>query len=199
MGHPVSGIIPSMMRVALLLVGSLAAGVANAQDVVPSDRDEEARALFEAGRVSYGAGRYDDALDYFERSYELSERPILLFNLASCEERLRLDADAIAHYEAYLEEIPDAENRGFVEERVAFLRASLAAAAAAAAPESEPEPDPSPPPEARSSDDGWIWALVIGGVVVAGVAIGVGVGVAASGTEAPYGGTGGFTIAALRF
>jgi tetratricopeptide (TPR) repeat protein len=156
--------------------------------------DEEARALFEAGRVAFTAGRFGDALSHFTRSYELSGRPELLFNIASAEDRLRRDASAIEHYQAFLTAVPDAENRPFVEERLAFLRAAA-----------EPAPAPVAPPidgvaaAPAGSDDWWIWTLVAVGVVGAGVAIGVGVGVAASGTEPPYGGTAGFTITALRF
>jgi hypothetical protein len=31
--------------------------------------DQEAHAVFEAGRTAYGAGRFQDALGYFERAY----------------------------------------------------------------------------------------------------------------------------------
>lgn len=84
--------------------------------------DAEARALFEAGRAAYSDGRFEDALGHFRRAHELSDRPRLLFNIANTAERLRRDEQALDAYERYLEQVPDAENRAFVEERITALR-----------------------------------------------------------------------------
>ncbi len=83
--------------------------------------DAEARSLFEAGRTAFSAGRFADALDHFERAYELSHRPELLFNIGTCQDRLRRDADAIASFERFLSEVPDAPNRSEVEARIRIL------------------------------------------------------------------------------
>lgn len=49
----------------------------------PSDADrEEARALFAAGQAAVDAGRWTDALDAFDRAYELTGAPSALFNAA---------------------------------------------------------------------------------------------------------------------
>lgn len=87
--------------------------------------DEEARALYQAGRVAFDDGRFDDALEYFERSHELSGRPQLLYNIGSAADRLRRNAMALEHFEAYLEALPDAENRRSVEARIRLLRDAL--------------------------------------------------------------------------
>ncbi|MDV7390329.1 hypothetical protein RZS08_03195, partial [Arthrospira platensis SPKY1] len=42
----------------------------------------EAKQAFEAGSREYKLGNYEQAVALFERSYELSERPALLFNIA---------------------------------------------------------------------------------------------------------------------
>lgn len=48
-----------------------------------SDADrEEARALFAAGQAAVDAGRWTDALDAFQRAYELTHVPSALFNAA---------------------------------------------------------------------------------------------------------------------
>lgn len=89
--------------------------------------DEEGRQLFLAGEAAYDAGRYEAALDYFERAYALTGRPALLFNIGSVTERLRRDDEALRSYERYLEAMPDAPNRAFVESRIEFLREQVAA------------------------------------------------------------------------
>jgi tetratricopeptide (TPR) repeat protein len=99
----------------------------------------EARALFLAGRVAFDEGRFETAIKYFEASYEQSQRPALLYNIAQCFDRLRRDAPALAAFERYLALAPDADNRALVEVRVQALRAALAAQATEA-PASVTEP-----------------------------------------------------------
>jgi tetratricopeptide (TPR) repeat protein len=94
-------------------------------DPAAEARDAEARALFEAGRIAFRDGRFGDARDHFVRSHELSGRDELLYNIASSQDRLRDDEAALATYEAYLEALPDAENRAEVEARIGALRAAL--------------------------------------------------------------------------
>jgi tetratricopeptide (TPR) repeat protein len=108
----------------------------------PTSRDQEARMLFEAGRVAYAAGRFDDSLGYFQRAYEMSGRPVLLYNVGSAADKLRRDAVALDAFRRYLEAMPSAENREEVQSRITVLeqvvaaedsRTAAAAAAAAAA------------------------------------------------------------------
>ena len=63
-------------------------------------RETEARALFEAGRQAFTDGRFEDALQRFSQSYELSHRAELLFNIGQAADRLRRDAEALAAFEA---------------------------------------------------------------------------------------------------
>lgn len=171
-----------------------------------SPTDAEARANFEAGVVAYNDGRVSDALGYFQRAYDLSHRPELLFNVATAHERLRHDAEAIAAYQGYLDQVPDAPNRRFVEERIAFLRQ---ASTTPTGPSAEPvtavvptpedaaraaEPASAPTASAPTSDDRasqplvkrwWFWTT-IGAVVVAGVVTGVVLGTRGdAGTQSP--------------
>lgn len=81
----------------------------------------EARALFHQGASSFEAGDFQRALDLFERSYELSRRPVLLFNIGSAADRLRNDERAIRAFRAYLEALPDADNASSVRSRLAHL------------------------------------------------------------------------------
>ncbi len=105
-----------------------------AEDDVQNVRDEEARQLFQAGRLAFSDGRFEDALSYFNRAYELSQRAQLLYNIGTAADRLRRNREALEAFELYLQKLPTAENRREVESRVRLLRAEEARAAAAPAP-----------------------------------------------------------------
>jgi tetratricopeptide (TPR) repeat protein len=103
-------------------------------------QDAEARALFSAGEVAFTEGRFENALEYFRRSYELSHRADLLYNIGAACDRLRRDAEALAAFEQYLAERPDSPRRSEVEARLAVLRRTAAAATAATATTTAIEP-----------------------------------------------------------
>jgi tetratricopeptide (TPR) repeat protein len=126
--------------IAWLFLGSmLAMGLASSASA-DAETDEEARALYQAGRIAFDQGRFDSALDYFQRSYELSGRPALLFNIGSAADRLRRDEIALEAFERYLEEVPDSPDLASVQARIRVLRAAVAADEAAPEPEPEDEP-----------------------------------------------------------
>jgi len=49
---------------------------------------ESAEQLYEDGRKAYRLGRYEEAVKKFERSFELSDQPLLLYNIALAYKRL---------------------------------------------------------------------------------------------------------------
>jgi tetratricopeptide (TPR) repeat protein len=109
---------------------SLATDVAAAQvaegEQLSTD-DEVARGLFQAGRAAYEAGRYQEALGFFEQAHARSGRAELLFNVGQTADRLRQDEKALAAFRAFLEQRPDASNRPEVESRIAALERAEAA------------------------------------------------------------------------
>lgn len=158
--------------------------------------DEAARAAFDAGRHAYADADYELALAEFNRSYELSRKPELLYNIAMTFERLRRDREAIDAFERYLAEVPSAENHPVVSRRLKALKASVAAADAAAYAEKNAAPTPEevaraqvarteaksapvteqPAPAQEESppvySTWWFWTS-IGTVVAAGVVTGI--------------------------
>jgi hypothetical protein len=90
-----------------------------------SGRDAEARGLFEAGRAAFDQGRYQDALGYFDRSYQLSRRPQLLYNIGQVHDRLRHDDEALQALTQYLKQVPGATNREEVEHRIEALKHAM--------------------------------------------------------------------------
>lgn len=133
--------------------------------------DAEARSLFEIGRTAFEQGRFDDAYGYFERSYEASGQPDLLYNLGLLCERLGRDEEAVTWFERYLEARPDAPQAGDVRRRLEALRARIAADEASA---------PSAAP--------WILLSAAGAVAIAGMIFAIVSGSAQSEVEdAPAG------------
>ncbi len=106
--------------------GAVDAGVVGAAPA-PDDAaaDERARQHFESGTAYYESGEWQSALDEFQRSYELSQRPELFYNMHLCYFNLgRLD-EAVHALERFLEEVSDMPNRGNMERRLENLRRQL--------------------------------------------------------------------------
>ncbi len=175
------------MRSLAVCVLALAPSIAVAQLEGQAELDsleEEARGLFHAGSAAYDRADYEVALDYFQRAYDLSHRPLLLFNIGHTAERAREDARAIEAFEAYLRAAPDAENRPNVEARIARLRRQIAEAGAASP---SPSATPAPPDEGPGAGP---WVLLISGAVLAvggGVMVGVSTVPADAVSSAPEG------------
>lgn len=107
---------------------------------------EQAKVKYEEGKAHYEAGEYDKALAAFTEAYNLSNKPDLLFNLGVCSEKIGDSTKAIAYYELYLEENPDAADRDDVAQRLAALKESQAEPA-------EPEPAAAAPPPPEEEDE----------------------------------------------
>lgn len=156
------------LSIALALASAmLIASTAGAQD---QGQDNEARALFEAGRVAFDEGRFENALEYFERAYALSRRPQLLYNIGSAADRLRRDREALQHFEAFLQAVPNSPNRAHVEGRIRVLRQALGEEV------EQPESTRTDPPPPMTSGGGgdpapWIVVGVSSALVVTGVVL----------------------------
>ncbi len=132
-----------------------------------SRQEEEARALFIAGRAAFERGEFEPALDHFRRAYELSERPGLLFNIGNTYDRMRQDEQALDYLSRYLEAVPDAENRDFVASRLERLRANLSEQEAVEA-DRERLAEENRSVDATASDVG-IALMIGGGVAILGM------------------------------
>jgi tetratricopeptide (TPR) repeat protein len=198
---------------AVALLNIMLAGVAYGQATEGDRRDEEARGLFSAGKVAYEEGRYEDALEHFQRAHGLSGRPELLYNVGQSLDRLRRDREAVEALRRFLEEVPDTPHRKQVGARIRALEDAIERRERG--DDVEPSsPVPTPEQAAREEtsetragadplvDTGegkrgvhtrwWFWTG-IGAVVVAGIVVGVLVG-GAGGTAAPYEGADGVHV-----
>lgn len=120
----------TILRTLLPLVALLVtATVAFAQP----DPVVEARAHYEAGRASFAAAQYDEAIAQFRAANALVPSPLMDFNIGLALDRKGDAAGAVAAYRTYLNGSPNAPNRADVEASIARLSAAAAAAEAAAA------------------------------------------------------------------
>lgn len=180
-------ILPTFVAAAFAVVALLhPASSASAQ----SD-DERARLHFSAGRSYYEEGSYEQALVEFQRSYDLSQRAVLLVNVANSLERLgrwREAADSLEQYVATLEEADAA--RATLVRRIENLRQRAAQHEAGESAPAEPieqvaDPAPHSPsdettapaadtialPQSQQGTDGLLVpSLVAFGVAAAGLA-----------------------------
>lgn len=81
-----------------------------AAQLASGSADARALQLYEQGDAAYAAGRYQEAADAFAQAYQLSPRPLLLYNLANAYERLERYPDAIQMLRAYLDSAPIGEH-----------------------------------------------------------------------------------------
>jgi hypothetical protein len=113
---------------------------------------ESAREYFEKGAVAYNLGRFQDAIDWYEKAYQEHADPAFLFNLGQAHRQLG-DCDRAAFfYRRFLSEDPNTTARGEVEARIAeqdHLCAEKAVAPPPPPPTSKPPPPPPRPPPPR--------------------------------------------------
>ena len=125
---------------------SLAPATAAAQGKKPPPAKEppkdpkivEAKKLFDDGSAAYTDGRYEDAIKAWEKSYELSGKPLIFESIASAYERLG-DKKKAREYLAKWREAAPKEEHDQLDARIKNLDARIAAEGAAEAARKEKE------------------------------------------------------------
>lgn len=147
---------------------------------------EEARRHFDAATAAFDGGDYPAAVEGFERAYELTHHPDILYNIYSAAERAGQLETALRSLERYLAEGEvEAERRPVLQERLARLRERVVARGAEAVPEPV-EPQPAVEPEPERAPSGGVHPAAIGMLIAAGV-LAVSFGVFAGLSEAEDG------------
>ena len=97
-----------MRRATLMLAASLAILVPvwlpGGPDLAHADGKAEASRHFKLGVALYAEEKFDEALYEFQRAYELSPHPSVLYNIAATHRELSHYGDAIQYYERFLSE-----------------------------------------------------------------------------------------------
>jgi tetratricopeptide (TPR) repeat protein len=112
---------------------------------------------YERASRAYDVGRFDDAIEEYQKVYEIGNDPAMLFNIAQAYRLNDRPADAVRFYRRYLELGHNVRNREDVEQKIADLEKLIGApperpsAAAQAAPPLAPSPAPAAPAAAPTS------------------------------------------------
>ena len=115
------------MRGVVVLALVLASALPRTAAAQALDPDEEAaRRHFARGLTHYDAGEYQEALSEFDAVKRFHDSAALDYNIARCYDRLERYAEAVAAYERYVAQKPDAPDAAETRERIATLRKRLA-------------------------------------------------------------------------
>ncbi|PRQ04145.1 hypothetical protein ENSA5_10350 [Enhygromyxa salina] len=144
----------------------------------------EAKAEYRAGSDAYALGKYEVAVSHFERAYELSQEPALLFNLGQSYTRWYDISNDVEHlkkarrlYENYvlnvgateLDEAGQADARADAQRRIAEVDRRISE-------HKNPSTEPNNPSTEPVDDKGdkpvhkkaWFWLTIVGGLAVIG-------------------------------
>jgi len=142
-GMLMKGFIHFLIRLTLCWI------VLNINDPVAAQDANEgrARAAFRLGQAHYENGNFVEAAKQFEKAYELSKRPQLLYNIyLAYRDAIQPEAAARA-LRQYLEKAPDIENRFQLEARLRVLEKNLDKPSQKQEQESAVQPEPAVEPE----------------------------------------------------
>jgi hypothetical protein len=148
-----------------------AAAFAQAPTLSPED-EQRARDLYEHGEALYAEAKWDEAAAAFRISYNLSGKPLLLYNMASCYERMGNWSQALTMLKQYRPSASDDEVET-IERRITSLEARVAEIAAkdqalVDAQRKAAEPVPVPVPDTRKRVNPVAASLIGLGVVGVG-------------------------------
>src|SRR4051812_47113433 len=109
----------ALRAVALAFVLAAAPQVGFAQ----SKDDAKAQSLdhYNKGKTHYDLGRFDEAIDEFQKAYELDQNPVYLFNIAQSYRQKGEPSRAIFFYKRFLSADPENPKRESVETRIKEL------------------------------------------------------------------------------
>jgi tetratricopeptide (TPR) repeat protein len=176
------------------MLGALPA-VAVAQQDAGREQTAAGEAWISAGKAAYAERRFAEALFDFEQAYQRLPRASLLYRIGDTADKVDQHERAVTAFREYLEAVPNASERVFIETRIeANLRAMRApsgsralspraAARAGATAEAQAPSAPAAPPRASSDVPAehsgrawWLWAgvgtLAVTGIVLAAVLVG---------------------------
>jgi Tetratricopeptide repeat len=136
------------------LFSVLAHAPARAAELTPAQK-LEMKQLYERATRAYDVAKYGEAIEYYQKAYEIGGDPPMLYNIAQSYRLNDQPGEAVRFYRRYLQRAPTARNKDDVERKIAELekvaedrRVKAAAVAPPPAPVAPlPTPvAPSPPP-----------------------------------------------------
>ena len=93
-------------------------------ETISADQKEDFVRFVEAGKEAYSNGKFEEAVPFFEKAYDIVPRPELHYRIALSHERAGHADEAVTYYRKFLDEKPDTEKRGQVEATIERLEGS---------------------------------------------------------------------------
>lgn len=166
-------------------------------------QEEDAKSVYERGKIAFALGRFAEAADDFEKAFEKKPDPAMLYNAAQARRLAGDKKKALVLYQNFLRLFGEQENHDEVEQRIRELKAAIETEQRAntnpptglAGDKSDVPAATAPPPTGTATERApapaavvtqsapekprpkraWIWGIVAGGVVVVGGAIALGI------------------------
>jgi tetratricopeptide (TPR) repeat protein len=129
--------------------------------------DEElAKRFFKLGSELYTRSAYAEALKNFQKSYEYSKKPALIYNMGRCYESIGKPAEAIEHYRRFLATKP--KDEALIRAKIEHLQVQLGRESGGG--RDAPEGSPAASRPLRTA--GWVSLGVGGASLITGVVLG---------------------------
>jgi hypothetical protein len=136
----------------------------------------EMKQHYEKATRAYDVQKYGEAVDEYQKAYEIGGDPAMLYNVAQSYRLNDQLQEALRFYRRYLQRSPNARNREDVERKIADLERTVEERRKAAAATPAPTPPPpvvtpvTPPAEVPVQYEGG-GGLRVAGIVVASVGV----------------------------
>jgi hypothetical protein len=183
----------------LLVAIGLVAGGRQARAQMTQAQKDEVKLHYQRATRAYDLQKYQEAIDEYQKAYEISGDPPMLYNIAQAYRLAEQPAEAVRYYRRFLQRMPNARNREDVErkiadqEKLADQRRKVEPVAPTppptttptkpppivevkplppvVTPQQPPPQAPAPAPEPSHARAVVGWSLVVAGLLVDGVAV----------------------------
>ena len=126
----------------------LVLGTKEARAQLTPQQKQDIHVHYQQATRAYDLGKYQEAIDEYQKVYEIDGDPVMLYNIAQAYRLNDQPQDAIHFYRRYLQRSPDARNKDDVERKIAAQEKLIDDRRKAAAAVTPPPPkvDTAPPP-----------------------------------------------------
>lgn len=80
---------------------------------------------YEKAERHYSVGEFDKALEHYKKSFDMSDKPELLFNIAQCHRQLKQYEKAIFFYKLFLSRLPGSGLKSEVEKHISDMQKAM--------------------------------------------------------------------------
>jgi len=133
----------------LALAAALASGRSAHAQLTPQQK-QEIHQHYDRATRAYDLGKYPEAVDEYQKVYEIDGDPVMLYNIAQAYRLNDQPQEAIHFYRRYLQRAPEARNRDDVERKIAAQEKVIEDKRKAAAAVQPPPPVVTPPPPPKT-------------------------------------------------